>query len=56
MKYVLPGVLQAVRGATLATRVGAFNFGQVSGKLGMPVLKQQFVLDVAAGGVVFFLL
>lgn len=54
LEYMLPGALQIFGRPALATRVGAFDFREVSGKLGMPVLKQQFVFNVAAGGFVFF--
>ena len=40
MEHMLPGALQIFWRPALATRVGAFDFREVSGKLGMPVLKQ----------------
>ena len=52
---MLPGALQILGRPALATRVGAFNFREVSGKFGMPVLKQQLVFNVATSGFVFFL-
>jgi len=39
VEYMLPGALQILGRPALATRVGAFDFREVSGKFGMPVLK-----------------
>lgn len=56
MQHVLAGALQVIGRPLLATRVGAFNFGEIGRQFRMAVLKQQFCFDVAApgGGFVLF--
>lgn len=55
MEDVPPGALQVFGRAKLAAGVGALDFGEISGKLRVPVLKQELIFYVTCNGLAFFL-